>query len=315
MLSDSLKLIWDCAELERPVLTIADLRESPAALESSGLLKALPFSESAACEACGEGHYEKVIKERYPDGEVKFFIFCQYGGGRVEIDSEKLKLWGIAYKRFAEVIALQLKCAGSILEIIPDRLWNLGKSMIPLEGMRRPIWLARKLRGCNSSEIINQLPTGRSALLFSIGQLPNGAIEGFERERIFNLPDFLSWEKASFTLKIDMIKEELGAAKEIIPLRKKPAAKRAKRASTADKLNMEITQHLKSAQNYAFKSYDRTGQAELLPPPTMQQLAERLGVNKSTISRTLKDKSCLYTKILWDTCNDIEKIMKFKAKR
>jgi DNA-binding LacI/PurR family transcriptional regulator len=29
----------------------------------------------------------------------------------------------------------------------------------------------------------------------------------------------------------------------------------------------------------------------------MQQLAKRLGVNKSTISRTLKDKSCLYTKI------------------
>jgi hypothetical protein len=315
MQSDPLKLIWDCAELENPVLTIKDLpMDFAVLLEDLEIINALAYGKIAMCDACGEGHHEKVIKERYPDGSVKFFLFCPYGGGRIEVDPEKLKCWSIGYKSFGKVIAEQLNCEGNTEEIIADRLWNLGVSTIPINGMRREIWLVRKLLGCGSAEIISKLPTGRSVLIFSIGRRPNGVIGKIEKERILNLPDFLVWKDSKLILELELVKEQFAKIGEIIPPKKKPVPKRAERATTADQLKKEITQRLISAKRYAFTTQDKTGTAKLLPPPTMQELAESIGVNKSTISRILNDKSFFHTKMLWEACKNIEKIKQFKPK-
>jgi len=314
MQPDFMKRLSAFAELEDSCFSAADLGDHTSLMNKSGLLRELSFGEIVMCDACEEGHSEKVVREEYPDGKSRFYIFCPYGGGRVEVAPDRLRRWTIAYNKFAEIIASELKCGGGISEVVSGRLWNLGNSMIPLDGVRRPVCFARKLCGSGSGNLISQLPEGRSPLLFHIGAIPVKGIEGFDEKRIFNLSDVLLWENSVFTLDIDMIQEQLKGIAKFIPPKKKAEAKRTKRALTADKLLYELKQHLIGARNHAYSTREKTGQAELLSRPTMAFWAEKVGVNKATVSRILKDKAFLQVKLLWESCLNIERVMQSKEK-
>lgn len=313
MQPDFMKRISAFAELEDSYFSAADLGDHASLMKKSGLLRELSCGETVMCDACEEGHSEKVVREEYPDGKVRFYIFCPYGGGRVEVASDRLRRWTIAYNKFAEIIASELKCGGEISEAVSGRLWNLGNSMIPLDGVRRPVCFARKLCGSGSCNLISQLPQGSSPLLFHIGALPLKGIEGFDEKRIFNLTDVLLWNGSEFTLDIDMIQEHLKGVAKLIPPKKKPKDKHSGRAIHADKLLRELQQHLIAARDHAHNTLKNKDQAELLPRPTMDILAERVGVNKATVSRILNDKAFSLQKVLWESCLDIERVMKFKA--
>jgi hypothetical protein len=85
--------------------------------------------------------------------------------------------------------------------------------------------------------------------------------------------------------------------------------KRASRTALVELLRHEIEEHLRSARDYAHATYDRTGTPLLLPRPSMEQLAKRLRVNKSTISRCLRDRAAGPLRTLWDLAADLDRLL------
>jgi hypothetical protein len=85
--------------------------------------------------------------------------------------------------------------------------------------------------------------------------------------------------------------------------------KRASRTALIELLRREIEEHLRSARDYARATQDRTGTPLLLPRPSMEHLARRFRVHKSTISRCLRDKGAATLRMLWDVAADLDRIL------
>jgi hypothetical protein len=75
-------------------------------------------------------------------------------------------------------------------------------------------------------------------------------------------------------------------------------------------LRKEMEEHLRSARDYALATLDRTGTPELLPRPTMEFLARRLRVNKSTVSRCFDDAAARELKLLWVVAADVDRLLR-----
>jgi hypothetical protein len=93
---------------------------------------------------------------------------------------------------------------------------------------------------------------------------------------------------------------------------KKPP-KRAPRAAAIDAVKRALREHLRAARDHAYSLRERGKDPELLPRPTLEQLAAELGVHFSSVSRAINDRSDREITILWETANDLDQIMRFKG--
>ncbi len=95
------------------------------------------------------------------------------------------------------------------------------------------------------------------------------------------------------------------------PTPKKPP-KRASRAATIDAVKRVLRQHLRAARDHAYSLRESGRDPELLPRPTLQQLADGLKIHVSSVSRAINDPSDKEIAILWETANDVDQVMQFK---
>nr|BDD45923.1 hypothetical protein 3 [Pseudomonadaceae bacterium] len=94
---------------------------------------------------------------------------------------------------------------------------------------------------------------------------------------------------------------------------RKKSRKRGERAEKTERLKNEMCEHLRAARDHAFARMDQTGEPELLPRPTQKDLAERVGVSESDVSRCLNDPTAQELKLYWETALDLNQIMKWKG--
>jgi len=92
----------------------------------------------------------------------------------------------------------------------------------------------------------------------------------------------------------------------------KPAPlRRQTRAADIEALVGELREHLRAARDYAFHSLETTGVAELLPRPSQKELAHRLDITASRVSRSINDRDAQQLKLLWKLADDVEGIMRY----
>ncbi len=96
---------------------------------------------------------------------------------------------------------------------------------------------------------------------------------------------------------------------------KKPPKKRASRAATIESLQKEITEHIIAARDHAQAAIQRGKSPDLLPRPKQKDLANRLGVPESAISRALRDPAAQMVKVLWAVADDLDQVLKFRPPR
>ena len=87
--------------------------------------------------------------------------------------------------------------------------------------------------------------------------------------------------------------------------------KRRDRAAGIDALRKELVQHIKAAREFAQAAIDEGREPQLLPRPLRTDLAERLGMSNSAVSRCFNDSAAAELKLLWKTAGDLEAVMKF----
>ena len=173
-MSDPLAVIWKRADAREPrfssdeVATWSDGFVEQ--LTDAGLVHQVENAMSVVCDACAEGHVEEVTYIENPrHSAVRAYIHCPEHG-RVRVPLWRLRQWEVDFGCIASAVARALELAGDVEEIVPGRIWFLGKTT--LAAMSRELFLARGLTWEDAPEVLGastRLNAAKSALVFVAG--------------------------------------------------------------------------------------------------------------------------------------------------
>lgn len=309
-MSDVLHLTLARAELARPGFSAAEVHAWPAgALDRAcavGLLQPGAPSRSAACPGCGRIAAVVYLAGKAA-GEVRAYVPCpECGPARIEPDS--LRRWTIGMPALLDAVFADIELRGSREELATDCLWRLGKTTW-LES-HWEVFFARCLQRPGGMDALEQTRFSVKALVFVPKEVPPQASDGL---LLIPLTSVVNWQPDGIhfdreyveTQLADRLARQQGAIKRQLP-------KRATRAADIAALTKELMAHLRAARDHAVATEDRHGTPRLLPRPTQEDLARRIGTSQWAVSRCLADESARELKFLWDLAVDVERILAFR---
>jgi hypothetical protein len=153
-----LRYVWERADASDAVFSFDDVVRWPPGtaerLQDWGLLRRAAIATAVVCDACGGGHVESVILLDSPPGSGRrAYIPCPEAG-RVSVPLDRLKRWEVDFSALARATASALDMAGAMDEVVPSRVWVLGKTT--LAGLPREVFLARGLAWRDAATVISR---------------------------------------------------------------------------------------------------------------------------------------------------------------
>ena len=308
MLSDPLDIIWRSADNPNPVFVAEDLAGVPpqvvTRLTELGVLRPAATATHVICDACDEHHVECVIPIKYHGGQTRFFIRCPENG-RIEVPRERLLQMAVNYTPLLAALAKALSAQGPIAEVVPRRVWNLGRAS--LAGKSKPIWAARGLAWPDAGQIAASLPKGRSPILFFVGQAGDDDLLDVPRESIIEMRTVV---QMNGDLVIDHEAVERQMSDVASPPVMKKTKKQTQRDATVGALKRELHERILSLKS-AIRHADDSETPFDLPRLTQKQLAEAIGAKPPAVSRAINKSGDLELKILLQTVESIDMIRKY----
>lgn len=313
MSPDPLDVIWRSSDVRLPRFSGEETAFWQAGVfetvRSLGLLIPCKTTIHAICRDCDQEHVEEVTTLEYPDGAVRFYIVCPEHG-RVEIQKEHLLQWSVCFDPVLECLRNGLGVQGELVEVVPSRLWNAGRTA--LAGRSRTVWVGRGLSWPDAVTFASDMPSGATPVLFFMGQPPLDGIVTLPPDSVVDVAHIISLSEGKLTLDRSSVGDQVAARPS--PQKKKPPKKRASRTAAMEALKKAVQDHLISARDHAYRMIEDGKTPELLPRPTQQLLAKQLELSRSSVSRALADGSDKELTILWEIANDLDQVMKYKAR-
>lgn len=90
--------------------------------------------------------------------------FCALTGGAREVKEEELVGYTFQPRKMAELFHSLLKCREEVEELIPGRLWKMGRTGVPIAGRSRYIYFTPRLND-EPQDIYAALPDAKTPLL------------------------------------------------------------------------------------------------------------------------------------------------------
>ena len=143
--SDPLAEVWSRADAAEARFSADEVSAWPAGrerlLSEAQIIRRDDNTTTVVCDACHDGHIEEVVFTESPPGSpIRAYMHCP-AAGRVAVPLERLRQWVVDFERLAGAAATGLDLAGAVDEVMPRRLWSLGR--ITLGGRTRDVFLAR----------------------------------------------------------------------------------------------------------------------------------------------------------------------------
>ena len=115
---DPMAQIWACADAQQARFSGDEVAAWPEGhadmLAAAGVLRRDDNATSVVCEACPEGHVEKVAFIESPPGSpIRSYIHCPEAG-RVNVPMDRLKQWVVDFHGLARAAAKGLDLAGRL---------------------------------------------------------------------------------------------------------------------------------------------------------------------------------------------------------
>jgi len=143
--TDALDCLWPLLEARCPIVTAHGVAGWPAGVHerllSLGILVRGEDAQRVLCPECQE-HCEEIIACVTPGAAVAFYIPCPHVL-RARVPPETRWQWQVNFDTLVAILALTLGLTGRPRELMPHRLWCLGRS--EWRGTRRDVLLARGL--------------------------------------------------------------------------------------------------------------------------------------------------------------------------
>ncbi len=170
---DLLAVILAYVDTPEPLFTEYDLcRMAGVPWERFGARGFFRRAENAAyasCLSCPDGHSEEILLWRDPDGSVRSVIPCPESLFH-EVPPEQIRQWTLDVERLAVSVATELGLGGRCKELVPDRLWRLGRT--PWQGQRRDVLLARGLTWPDAKSLTGPIAHATRSLVLVATQVP-----------------------------------------------------------------------------------------------------------------------------------------------
>jgi len=273
-----------------------------------GVLRAISPSTGLPCHECGGDYYGEVVYvNSLRTGELQIFLPCpECGTSRV--DPDELRRWTVDVEQLVRRVFQPADVRLDFTQLVPDRLWRVGRS--DWAGRAWSVLFGRMFHRRDAREILTKATIPSRSVVFVPDLVPKPDPTDDRRPLIISLTSATSWHQDAVRLDRQSIEDRLA---EWIDARRpatKPAArKRASRTADIEALATEMREHLRAARRYALATLDQTGQPQLLPRPTQEQLARRVGRSQHTVSRCLKDQTATELRFLWDLAIDLDRVL------
>lgn len=173
------------------------------ALVEAGLLKQTGYADSVVCDGCEEACIEDVEFVERGEGEPpQAYVLCQQREdmGRLRVPLERLKRWQIDLTALAHTLAAELGATGELEEVVPGRLWRLGR--VALNRRQVDVFLGRGAKWTDAQKAY--LEAGRlrecsTALVLVPWEVPSLPVFGREAKTL-SLARLLSFRERRLSL-------------------------------------------------------------------------------------------------------------------
>ncbi len=273
-----------------------------------GLLRELPPSNSAACSECGTGFPNRIffLPSGGPGG-VRPVLQCRECGP-IPLDPAVLRRWAVDVPAVAAAVLRLAGGTGHPAEAVLGRLWHLGR--INAAGRSRDAYLARAVHAEARAGVAAALAGRPAAVVFVPTEAAAGRWGTATRNPVVALEAAVTLGPAGLTFDPTAVDARLpgGAPVERAPRPKK----RAGPATTNERLTAALVAHLRAARAHALATADQPCGSQLLPRPTMQFLADEVGVSPPTVTRRFREPAGRVLRLYWEWAADIHSVLNFR---
>lgn len=280
--------------------------------KKAGILRATKRYTTVDCD-CDEQLHQADVLEFERDGKTKYMAFCALTGGAREVKEEELVGYTFQPRKMAELFHSLLKCREEVEELIPGRLWKMGRTGVPIAGRSRDIYFTPRLND-EPQDIYAALPDAKTPLLIvGSSRFSKSPENPFEDNRVISLDAILMIQDDKWVLDMEWLHQLAcdGLDEEPEPVDK------GSRADTVDAVKNVLYEHLRSAYSYYCDQIEKGNGRKLLKQPTMAWIGKQVGKDRTTVSRIIEpdvpDRNARYLEVhaLWKACNDIDLLAQY----
>jgi len=267
-----------------------------------GLITRAEVLTSAACECCPEAGYQDVEFVTDGNGRPIALLCCSFCGP-YEIAIEPLQMWLVPWQPFLTAISQTLDITGPGREVVPNRVWRLGKGR--WSGRSHLVYFMRSVHRRDSVSVLQQGAVPENAVVLTPRRQPHPGVA----QRVVQLELALNCGDDGFIADHDYLASavEQSVAESDSP---PPVRKRGTRLVLIEQLTQEMRQHLQGARDHIAAALDHDREPTLLPRPTQKQLAKRFGVDNGSVCRCLQDPTATELQYLWNMASDLDAILR-----
>ena len=154
----ALRLLWQINDLPGTCLTGDDVHfwkaEVLERLLELGFLRQLEPAQEVKCLSCDSRHWDEIITlPPGKDGKPRHYIPCPENL-RERVPEYRLNRYGLNLEGIARFLHRSLSCRGEPQEMVPGRVWSLGR--LSLAGKFRSLALAHGLTWRDRQELITR---------------------------------------------------------------------------------------------------------------------------------------------------------------
>ena len=268
------------------------LGAKPQPLVRQGIFVPATPDRVAQCPICEE--YTPVEITKDADGQDIYRLACCYPFKR--INPKRLRVWQVREEPLLELFQRKVGIKGTRKDVVPKRIRQLGR-----RGQQVFLYFNRVMIDDlkTFAPILSRFPN-------AIFVVPTDTIR--ERLEITHSNRCISlYNVTSLDLKYRVVFDMATIEAIIEPENRKkpkPIVQRGKRSVNIEKLIAEMKEHYRRAKDHYFNS-----DGDILPRPTQEELASRVGIRQDSVSRCLNDPNAHLLRALWKNAEDIRAIL------
>lgn len=174
-MTDPLEMLWPLVDAPDSLVAAHVVAGWPVGvcqrLVELGLLHPAAEASRVLCPECGE-HFEEVLALEGPGGQVRFAVPCPVVM-RADVPPAARRQWTVDHANLAVALARSLALTGKCTELVPGRLWRLGRTT--WQGASRDVALARGLHWADGHNVRATLVRGHRPIVFiALRRPPDG---------------------------------------------------------------------------------------------------------------------------------------------
>jgi hypothetical protein len=165
-MTDPLELLWPLVDSAETTVAAHVVAMWPSGVHQRliglGFLRPAENAERILCPEC-HSHIEEVSAISGPNGSTRFVVPCPEVY-RAHVPAAALQQWTVDLATIAAALANCLSLTGKCTELVPGRLWRLGRTK--WQGTSRDVLLARGLQWDDGDVVRSAAVRNRKPILF-----------------------------------------------------------------------------------------------------------------------------------------------------